>query len=59
MTSVGLTPCRSLATEDIRDLQPFPGHGRPGYQAFFFLRLTGSSSKGLLTAFSVRLSTWL
>ena len=27
ITSIGLTPCRSMAAEDIRDLQGWTGHG--------------------------------
>src|SRR6516162_4796795 len=28
MAGIGLAPCRSMAAEDIRDLQYWPGHGR-------------------------------
>jgi hypothetical protein len=31
MAGIGLTPCRSLAAENIRDLQPGTGHRRGRY----------------------------
>ncbi len=60
VTRVGFTPGGTAGAEDVRDLQPFPGTKAPRYQAFLFLPLAdGSSDNGLLTAFRVRLSTWL
>ena len=63
MAGIGLTPCRSLAAENIRDLQPGTGHRRGRYAGgcsfspisgflpgFFlgFLRGCDSRSSGLL-----------
>ena len=60
VAGVGLAPGRAMGAEDIRDLEPFPGHETRRYEAFFCLPLPlASSSSGLLTALSVRLSTRL
>ena len=58
MAGIGLTPCRSMAAEDIRDLQLRTGHCRGRYAGggsflFFswaflgFLRGSDSRSRGL------------
>src|SRR5215831_20280046 len=47
MAGIGLAPCRSMAAEDIRDLQYWPGHGgyAGGGSFLFFLGLRGNDNR--------------
>ena len=57
VTGIGGTPRGPVVAEDIRDLQPFPGHEAPDQAGG--RGPCCSRSKGLLTAFKVALAMWL
>ena len=37
VTGIGVTPSGASGTEDVRDLQPFPGHDAPALRGLLFL----------------------
>jgi hypothetical protein len=57
VAGIGSTPGSAMGAEDIRDLQPFPGHEIPDQAGGRGPCLR--YSKGLLTAFKVVLAMWL
>ena len=58
VAGIGVAPGWPAGAEDVRDLQPFAGHEAAALRGLVpSPALDGSSDNGLLTAFSVRLST--
>ena len=59
MAGIGLTPCRSVVAEDVRNLQSRARHARPWRQpgGRISLSLSATCSSGLMTSLMVLVAT--